>query len=152
MKRKIALGVVAFSLAVGGAFAMKNSPSNPELRHFSGKNIAVIAGGREFAVHLYDNATANDLYAKLPMTLYVENYPGYDEKVIRLEQKLSMQGAPKGDEPGIPEVGYYAPGNWIALYYGHIGYWSGKVPLGTIDASTDEIGSIEPGEIRIEAR
>ncbi|WP_339401649.1 cyclophilin-like fold protein, partial [Klebsiella pneumoniae] len=38
--------------------------------------------------------------------------------------------------------GYYAPGQWIAVYFGPIGYWSGKVPLGRIHASVDEISAI----------
>lgn len=53
-----------------------------------------------------------------------------------------MKGAPPGDNPEIPEVGYYEPGRWIALYYGPIGYWSGKVPLGKIDASIDALRAI----------
>jgi hypothetical protein len=50
-----------------------------------------------------------------------------------------MKGAPSGDEPLIPEVGFYDAGQWIALYYGLIGYWTGKVPLSRIHASIDEL-------------
>ena len=67
------------------------------------------------------------------------------EKIMPLAEPLSMLGAPEGDNPKIPEVGYYRPGNWIALYYGFIGYWEGKVPLGQIDASPDEIRDIPAG-------
>lgn len=56
-----------------------------------------------------------------------------------------MQGAPSGDDPKWPEVGWYEPGRWIALYYGRIGYYPGKVPLGTIDATNEQIRAIPSG-------
>lgn len=120
----------------------KDSTVNSELRKLSGKKVAIRIGDKAFTVDLYDNPTANDLLPRLPLTLKANNYPGYDEKVIRLRERLSMEGAPRGDNPGIPEVGYYQPGQWIALYYGPIGYWAGKVPLGKIHATIDELAAI----------
>ena len=115
---------------------------NSELRTLSGQQISITVGDSTFIVDLYDNQTANDLIAQLPLTLTATDYAGYDEKVIRLDSPLSMENAPDGDETLIPEVGYYHPGQWIALYYGPIGYWSGKVPLGQINASIDELDAI----------
>ena len=57
-----------------------------------------------------------------------------------------MQDAPDGDEPLYPEVGYYEPGNWIALYYGKIGYWSGKIPLGKNSATNEQLKKLPDGE------
>lgn len=125
--------------------APKESSVNRELRRLTNNKVEFRIGEKAFVVTLYDNPTAQDLLARLPMTLKAGNYPGYDEKVIRMSKGLSMEGAPRGDDPGIPEVGYYEPGPWIALYYGHIGYWSGKVPLGKIDASVDELRAIPDG-------
>ncbi|MGY5776340.1 cyclophilin-like fold protein [Rhizobium sp. LEGMi135b] len=122
-----------------------------ELRKPSDNKIAIRIEGKMFTIDLYDNATAGDLVTKLPLTVKVSDYPGYDEKLLRLKEGLSMKGAPKGDEPEIPEVGYYEPGRWIALYYGPIGYWPGKVPLGRIHASVDEIRTIpESASVTIE--
>ena len=101
--------------------------------------------GRRFVVSLYDKPTADDLLSRLPLTLTTNNYGNWMEKIMPLAEPLSMLGAPEGDNPKIPEVGYYRPGNWIALYYGFIGYWEGKVPLGQIDASPDEIRDIPAG-------
>jgi len=120
----------------------KESTVNSHLRQISGQRIEIRVGDKVFSIDLYDNPTANDLLHRLPLTLKANNYPGYDEKVIRLQEGLSMEGAPRGDDPGIPEVGYYHPGQWIALYYGPIGYWSGKVPLGKIHATIDELHAI----------
>lgn len=122
--------------------SLPTGPNNDHLRKLSDHRIVVRVGGQSFTVTLYDNPTAKDLLTRLPMTLKANNYPGYDEKVIRLPQALSMEGAPPGDDPRIPEVGYYEPSRWIALYYGPIGYWPGKVPLGRIDAGVAELRAI----------
>lgn len=145
---QITIPVRAISLITGiAALALSTAacagPSNDKgIRTPSGERVAIHAGTRTFVVDLYDNPTARDLVTRLPMTLKATNYPGYDEKVIRVPRPLSMEGAPRGDNPKIPEVGYYAPGQWIALYYGPIGYWPGKVPLGRIAATKAEIGAI----------
>lgn len=129
-------------LSACSAQNLPTGPKNDHLRRLTDNKVAVRVGDKSFTVTLYDNPTAKDLLTRLPMSLKANNYPGYDEKVIRLPQSLSMEGAPPGDDPKIPEVGYYEPSRWIALYYGPIGYWSGKVPLGTIDASVDELRAI----------
>jgi len=145
MKKYVSVVLIATLLLFALAACKKegrNIDVNSELRHLSGKKIAFVIGEKRFIVDLYENPTANDLYAKLPLNLTANDYAGYDEKVIRLQSPLSMQNAPEGDNPKIPEVGYYQPGNWIALYYGFIGYWKGKVPLGQIHASVDELRAI----------
>ncbi len=154
--RHIALATALCLACLGFAGLLQTqaqeSPLNTELRKPTGSSIGLRIDGTTFRVDLYDNPTARDLLAKLPMTLKASDYPGYDEKVVRLQSSLSMEGAPPGDEPLIPEVGYYEPGNWIALYYGPIGYWSGKVPLGNIKASIEELRAIPDGAtVTIEA-
>ncbi|OWV89605.1 hypothetical protein ATY79_28805 [Rhizobium sp. R693] len=115
------------------------NPANTELGKLATDSVSVRIGTKTFRIDLYDNPTARDLLAKLPLALKANDYPGYDEKVVRLKAPLSMEGAPRGDEPLIPEVGDCEPGNWIAFYYGPIGYWPGKVPLGKIHASIEEL-------------
>lgn len=135
-------------------YDMTESPSNPELRTLSGKKINLVIGKQTFVVELYDNSAANDLLSRLPLTYTISDYAGWDEKLIRLgsDEGLSMEDYTGGDEPGIPEVGYYEPGNWIALYFGYIGYWSGKIPVGRINATCEEIGAIPAGStVRIES-
>ena len=137
----------ALSLACLGAAGLihastQANPANAELRKLTAESVSVRIGTKSFRVDLYDNPTAKDLLTKLPLTLKANDYPGYDEKVVRLKTPLSMDGAPRGDEPLIPEVGYYEPGNGIALYYGPIGYWPGKVPLGKIHDDIEELRAI----------
>lgn len=128
-------------------YPMTESPSNPELRNLSGEKVNINIGDTSFVVELYDNSAAADLLDKLPLTYTISDYAGYDEKLIRLDSNdgLSMDDYTGGDEPGIPEVGYYEPGNWIALYFGYIGYWSGKIPIGKIQATCEEIEAIPAG-------
>ena len=119
---------------------------NSSLRELTDRKVKISVDGRTFTLTLYDSKTADDLWHQLPLSITANNYSGWEEKICPLGDKdLSMENAPQGDCPLIPEVGYYKPGNWIALYYGEIGYWSGKVPLGTIDASSDELKSITGG-------
>lgn len=137
------------SLALAGAAAAQEGSTdmnnNAHLRQMTDTVVTFRVGGQVFDVTLYDNPTAADLVAQLPLTVKASDYPGYGEKVLRLQAPLSMDGAPEGDNPEIPEVGYYEPGNWIALYYGPIGYWPGKVPLGRINATVEQLAAIPNG-------
>jgi len=137
------LALAGTALAQNGGTQVDNT--NAHLRQLTDTKVIFRVGDQSFTVTLYDNPTADDLLEHLPMTVKASNYPGYDEKVLRLREPLSMEGAPGGDNPEIPEVGYYEPGNWIALYYGPIGYWPGKVPLGRIDATIEQLAAIPDG-------
>ena len=123
----------------------KKRTSDDGPRTPSDTKVTIRIGDDSYTINLYDNPTADDLVSQLPLSLKSSNYPGYEEKLLRLSQPLSMKNAPEGDNPKIPEVGYYQPGQWIALYYGPIGYWDGKVPLGTIDATPKQLEAIKPG-------
>ena len=68
-------------------------------RKLSDNKIVISTDNGSYIVTLYDNPTANDLLAKLPLTLTVTDYPGYDEKVIRLSDTLLMEDAPAGGCP-----------------------------------------------------
>lgn len=136
-------GVGAATFSAGkDAYKPRSSKNSQTARKLSGNKIEIHTDGKIFTVDMYDNPTANDLVSQLPLTLKANNYAGYDEKVIRLKNPLSMKDAPKGDDPELLELGYYEPGQWLALYYGYIGYWAGKVPLGKINSTIEEINSI----------
>lgn len=130
------------------AWPATKANSNPELRRLSGKQIAITVGGTSIVVDLYDNSAANDLLTKLPLSFEVSDY-SWPEKLLYLDRadELSMDDYTGGDEPWIPELGYYEPGNWIALYYGYIGYWPGKIPLGRIEATCAELEALPAGEL-----
>ena len=58
---------------------------------------------------------------------------GSVEKTGPLPAPLSLAGQPDGADPDVGDVGYYAPGNDLGLYYGNQSYYPGIVVLGRLD-------------------
>ena len=82
--------------------------------------------------HLFDNAAAKDLAAQLPLTLTFGDLNAV-EKTAPLPRKLIVEGMPTGDDPQVGDLGYWAPGGDLVVYYGDVGYWTGIMRLGEID-------------------
>ncbi|MDO5639163.1 MAG: cyclophilin-like fold protein [Neisseria sp.] len=118
-----------------------------DVRALSQERIKVKYGNEHFTVQMFDNPTANDFLAKLPLTIKLSDYGGV-EKYHALRQPLSMQNAPKGDDPELMELGYYHPSQWLAFYYGPMDYWAGKVPLGKIHATAAQVKNI-PANVNV---
>jgi hypothetical protein len=100
--------------------------------------IRVIVGDTALTGRLWDNATARDLFAQLPLTLTFRDFNGV-EKLAQLPRKLSMNGVPPGDDPSPRDIGYYAPSGVVVFYYDDVGYFTGIVRLGQFDGSVDVI-------------
>lgn len=100
--------------------------------------IRVTVGDQRFAAELYDNPTARDLADQLPLTLTVDDLHGL-EKTGRLPRALTTEGVPAGSDPEVDEIGYYAPGRNLVLYYGDVGYYTGIIRIGRF---TDTIAAI----------
>jgi hypothetical protein len=102
--------------------------------------IRVIIGNMVLTGRLWDNATARDLIAQLPLTLTFRDFNSL-EKIAPLPRKLSMDGVPAGDDPFPRDIGYYAPSSDLVFYYGDVGYFSGIVRMGQFDGNMDAITS-----------
>lgn len=102
--------------------------------------IRVIIGDTVLTGRLWDNATARDLIAQLPLTLTFSDFNGL-EKIAPLPRKLSTDGVPAGDDPLPRDIGYYAPWGNLVFYYGDVGYFSGIVRIGQFDGNMDAISS-----------
>ena len=102
--------------------------------------IRVIIGDTVLTGRLWDNATARDLIAQLPLTLTFSDFNGV-EKIGQLPRKLSMDGVPVGDDPLPRDIGYYAPSGVLVFYYDDVGYFKGIVRIGQFDGSVDAIMS-----------
>ena len=87
---------------------------------------------------LWDNATARDLIAQLPLTLTFRDFNSV-EKIAQLPRKLSMDGVPSGDDPFPRDIGYYNPSGNLVFYYDDVGYFTGIVRIGQFDGSVDAI-------------
>ena len=94
----------------------------------------VLVGDQAFTAELYDNPTARDLADHLPVTLTMDDLHG-TEKTGRLPFALTTDGVPRGSDPGVDEIGYYAPGQDLVLYYGDVGYFNGIIRIGRFEDS-----------------
>lgn len=103
--------------------------------------IRVIFGDTVLTARLWDNAAARDLVAQLPLTLTFSDY-GRQEKLATLPQKLTMEGAPAGDDPLPGDITYYAPAGVLVFMYKDIGYFTGIVRLGQFDGGMDAINAL----------
>lgn len=94
--------------------------------------VRVTVGARTFNAELYDNPTAHDLADQLPVTVTMDDLHG-TEKTGALPRALTTDGVPRGSDPDVNEIGYYAPGHDLVLYYGDQGYFNGIVRIGRFD-------------------
>jgi hypothetical protein len=102
--------------------------------------IRVIIGNTVLTGRLWDNATARDLIAQLPLTLTFRDFNAV-EKIAQLPRKLSMDGVPTGDDASPRDIGYYNPSGNLVFYYDDVGYFTGIVRIGQFDSSMDAIVS-----------
>ena len=109
------------------------SEAPPVLRSTEEKSmrITMSVGEQSFEATLTDSAASRDLMAQLPLTVRLRDFAGV-EKTGPLPSPLSLAGQPKGADPEVGDVGYYAPDNNLVLYYGDQGYYDGIVVLGKL--------------------
>lgn len=60
---------------------------------------------------------------------------------------LSLDGQPEGADPDVGDLGYYAPGNDLVLYYGDQAYYRGIVILGRLDETAAQRISAMNGSV-----
>jgi hypothetical protein len=99
--------------------------------------IQITIGDQRLEATLTDSATARDLVAQLPVTVDMIDHGGV-EKTGPLPAPLSLKGQPEGADPDVGDLGYYAPGNDLVLYYGDQSYFPGIVILGRLDDDAAE--------------
>jgi hypothetical protein len=94
--------------------------------------IQITINGQRFQATIFDSAAGRDLIAQLPLTVDMVDH-GAVEKTGPLPAPLSLDGQPEGADPDVGDVGYYAPGNDLVLYYGDQSYYPGIVIIGRLD-------------------
>ena len=121
------------------------APASPATPAASGVTpIRVTVGDQVFSAELYDNPTARDLADQLPLTITVDDLHRL-EKTGRLPRTLTTDGVPSGSDPEINEIGYYAPGRNLVLYYGDVGYYTGIIRIGRFQDSIEAIADQPDG-------
>jgi hypothetical protein len=111
--------------------------------------IRLIVGGHFANATLYDNATARDFAALLPLSLTMEDYATV-ERVSSLPRALSTQGAPDGMAPVAGELTHYAPWGNLAIFIEGRSYARGLLPLGKADEGLSMLAQPGPYQLRIE--
>jgi hypothetical protein len=94
--------------------------------------IQIAIDDQSFTATIFDSAAGRDLIAQLPLTVDMIDH-GRVEKTGPLPSPLSLDGQPDGADPEVGDVGYYAPGNDLVLYYGDQSYYPGIVIIGRLD-------------------
>ena len=94
--------------------------------------IQIAIGDQRFTATIFDSAAGRDLIALLPLSIDMTDH-GSVEKTGPLPAPLSLAGQPDGADPDVGDVGYYAPGKDLVLYYGDQSYYPGIVVLGRLD-------------------
>lgn len=61
----------------------------------------------------------------------------------RQPRKLSIADAPKGADPSIGDICYYAPWGNVAIFYKDFGYANGLIKPATIDSGIENLANIK---------
>jgi hypothetical protein len=94
--------------------------------------VTITIGDSVFHAKLSDSPATHDLIGQLPVTIDMVDH-GAVEKTGPLPSPLSLDGQPDGADPDVGDLGYYAPGNDLVLYYGDQSYYRGIVILGRLE-------------------
>ncbi len=112
--------------------------------------LQISAGGIDLVATLRDSQAARDLLAQLPLTLRMKDH-GDVEKTGPLPRRLSVADEPAGADPDVADLGYYAPGNDLVLYYGDQSYYDGIVILGRLDGNVRGLRELA-GDVNLQVR
>jgi hypothetical protein len=93
--------------------------------------VEIRVGDQRFTASVDDTPAGRDLLAQLPQIIQMRDHGGV-EKTGPLRAPLDLDGQPAGADPTVGDLGYFAPGNDLVLYYGDQTYYDGIVILGTL--------------------
>ncbi|MGS3143945.1 cyclophilin-like fold protein [Aeromonas sanarellii] len=113
-------------------------------------NIKITIAGQIITATLEESDSARDFFAMLPLTLPFEDY-AETEKIAYLPRRLTTQGAPKGMDPDVGDISYYAPWGNLAIFYRDFGYSTGLIKLGRIESGLDALTTQPSGTLTIDA-
>ncbi|WP_043650975.1 cyclophilin-like fold protein [Cellulosimicrobium cellulans] len=100
---------------------------------------------------LYDNPVADQIAEMLPFEAAFDDFHD-QEKLAPLGRSLVLDGVPGADAPRPGEIGYYASGACLVLYYASPGRWPGLVRVGRFDHPLEALRALPDGTaIRITA-
>ena len=113
-------------------------------------NIKMTIAGQIITATLEESLSARDFFAMLPLTLPLEDYVG-TEKIAYLPRKLTTQDAPKGIDPDVGDIAYYALWGNLAIFYRDFGYSTRLIKLGRIESGLTHLTTTPAASITSEA-
>ena len=135
---KILTAVCVMALLVIASAAWADAP----------KRVKFTWDGGEAVAELNGSASAESLWAMLPVTVDFEDFNG-TERIAYTDEKISTEGAPASYTPNAGDITLYAPWGNIAVFYRPFRESRGLVPLGHFVEGADKISTL--GEaVRIE--
>jgi hypothetical protein len=136
--RRAVLGAAAASLLTPVGASAQSAQRSAASQEKPLMKVKFAFNGREFTATLYDNPSARDFAAMLPLDLKIDDYSN-NEKIAYLPRKLTTDGSgPFGNEaPG--DLGYYAPWGNLAFFYAGYRYSGGLIRLGRLDAGVEPL-------------
>ena len=127
-------------------------PRSPARRYYTVSSFEEITvGNQRFQATLTASAASRDLVAQLPATIDMVDH-GSVEKTGPLPAPLSLDGQPDGADPDPGDLGYYAPGGDLVLYYGDQSYYNGIVILGRLQGDAAQRIADLDGPIKVQLR
>jgi hypothetical protein len=124
-------------------------PVGPAKGEKAAMDIRITFEGRALDASLVDGPAARDFYSLLPLTLTLEDY-AKTEKIAYLPRKLSTTGEPRGIDPDVGDITYYAPWGNLAIFHKDFGYSEGLVKLGRISSGIEFLGAPGKREVTIQ--
>ena len=128
---------------------MAQQGSDPTSQEATAVQLRMIFNGTPLTGTLYDNPSARDLFAMLPLDLSIDDYSS-NEKIAYLPRKLTPDGSGpfSNEQPG--DICYYAPWGNLALFYAGYRFSSGLIRLGRF-ASYEPLLTRGAFPLRVEA-
>lgn len=82
-----------------------------------------------YSATLANNPTSQSFWQKLPIEEKLDNY-GHNEKILYLNDKLSIENAPSAYTSKTGDITYYAPWGNIAMFFDKGAYAPGLIYMG----------------------
>jgi hypothetical protein len=127
----MALGAIAAG-ALMTRGALGQTPESSVQAKQPNMKISIAFNGATMTATLYDNPSARDFAAMLPLDLTIDDY-STNEKIAYLPRKLTEEGSGPFDNEKPGDLGYYAPWGNLAFFYAGYRYSRGLIRLGRIN-------------------
>ncbi|MBS7534733.1 MFS transporter [Ancylobacter sonchi] len=105
---------------------------------------------RVMTATLYDNPSARDFYAMLPLDLAIKDY-GSNEKIAYLPRKLTEEGSGRFDNERPYDLCYFMPWGNLAMFHADYKY-PGLIRLGRFDDGYEALHVTGEFPLRIERK